>query len=143
MSLRRHVLQVVALVTAVALVFGAFAGSAGAKKLNKSQKAKIRAELRKSVKKNPGVVKRRAFLRKAALVNFKLPVTIRLRNTCTTENGANPSPTVGGTPTGLLLSQNCATQGTALNERTVPSATVNRRNRPPPKKFPRPDRDEF
>ncbi len=80
MSLRRHVLQVVALVTAVALVFGAFAGSATAKKLSKSQKAHIRASLRKQVKKNPGAVKRRSFLRKAALVNFKLPVTIRLRN---------------------------------------------------------------
>jgi len=124
-SLKRSVLQVVALVTAVALVFGAFAGSAGAKKLSKSQKAKVRAELRKQVKKNPGAIKRRSFLRRAALVNFKLPVTIRLRNTCTTENGANPAPTVGGTPPGLLLSQNCATQGTALNQRTVPTANVN------------------
>ena len=123
MSLRRHVLQVVALVTAVALVFGAFAGSAGAKKISKSQKAKIRAELRKSVKKNPGVVKRRAFLRKAALVNFKLPVTIRLRNAC--ENSQNPAPTVGGNPVGLALSTNCLQQGTALNQRTVPSANVN------------------
>jgi len=113
----------VALVTAVALVFGAFAGTAGAKKLNKSQKAKIRAELRKSVKKNPGVVKRRAFLRKAALVNFKLPVTIRLRNAC--ENSQNPAPTVGGNPVGLALSTNCLQQGTALNQRTVPSANVN------------------
>lgn len=126
MSLRRHVLQVVALVTAVALVFGAFAGSAGAKKLNKSQKAKIRAELRKQVKKNPGAVKRRAFLRKAALVNFKLPVTIRLRNPCTNENGANPGPTVGGNPVGVALTnQNCLTQGTALNQRTIPTANVN------------------
>ena len=125
MSLRRHVLQVVALVTAVALVFGAFAGSAGAKKVTKAQKAKIRAELRKQVKRNPGVVKRHSFLKKAALVNFKLPVTIRLRNTCTTENGQNPQPTVGGNPVGVALSTNCMTQGTALNQRTVPTARVN------------------
>ena len=77
MSLRRHVLQVVALVTAVALVFGAFAGSASAKKMTKGQKAKVRAELRKQVKKNPAAVKRRSFLRRAGLVAFKLPVTIR------------------------------------------------------------------
>lgn len=121
MSLRRHVLQVVALVTAVALVFGAFAGSASAKKMTKGQKAKVRAELRKQVKKNPGAVKRKSFLKRAALVNFKLPVTIRLRNTCTTENGQNPAPNASP----LVLSQGCHTQGTALNQRTVPTAKVN------------------
>ena len=67
MSLRRHVLQVVALVTAVALVFGAFAGSASAKKMTKAQKAKVRAELRKQVKKNPGAVKRQSFLSRQRL----------------------------------------------------------------------------
>ena len=125
MSLRRHVLQVVALVTAVALVFGAFAGSAGAKKVSKSQKAKIRAELRKQVKKNPGVVKRRAFLRKAALVNFKLPVTIRLRTPC---NPASNAGAVGATqiPGGYIATPlNCVNQGTALNQLRAPTASVN------------------
>ena len=129
MSLRRHVLQVVALVTAVALVFGAFAGSASAKKMTKGQKAKVRAELRKQVKKNPGAVKRKSFLRRAALVNFKLPVTIRLRNTC---NAAlNPTNTTAGTSPSQFLPPaaagglNCAQQGTALNQRTIPSARVN------------------
>ncbi len=65
----------------------------------KAKKA-IRAQLRKSVKKNPSVLRHRSFLKKAALVNFKLPVTIRLRNPCTQENGANPAPTVGGNPVG-------------------------------------------
>ncbi len=121
-SLRRHVLQVVALVTAVALVFGAFAGSAVAKKMSKSQKAKVRAELRKQVKKNPGVVKRRSFLRKAALVNFKLPVTIRLRNPCQGAPISNPgvSPSaVACRPRPIRTAQ---TQGTALNQSTIPSA---------------------
>ena len=90
----------------------------------KAKKA-IRAELRRTIKKNPGALRHRSFLRKAALVNFNLPVTIRLRNPCTTENGANPAPTVGGNPVGVALSTNCLTQGTALNERTVPSANVN------------------
>ena len=125
MSLRRHVLQVVALVTAVALVFGAFAGSAGAKKLSKAQKAKIRAELRKQVKKNPGAVKRRSFLRKAALVNFKLPVTIRLRNPCSTRTARTRLRPSAVTPSASRCSQNCLQQGTALNQRTVPSANVN------------------
>ncbi len=126
MSLRKHVLQVVALVTAVALVFGAFAGSASAKKLSKGQKAKVRAQLRKQVRKNPGAVKRRSFLRKAALVNFKLPVTIRLRNPCTTRTAQNPAPTGRrARRRSAARRQNCATQGTALNQRTVPSANVN------------------
>ena len=124
MSLRRHVLQVVALVTAVALVFGAFAGSASAKKMTKGQKAKVRAELRKQVKKNPGAVKRKSFLRRAALVNFKLPVTIRLRNAC--DERPEPGPTVGGNPSAARSRRRTAcTQGTALNQRTVPTAKVN------------------
>lgn len=123
MSLRRHVLQVVALVTAVALVFGAFAGSAGAKKLTKKQKAKIRAELRKQVKKNPAAVKRRSFLRRAGLVDFKLPVTIRLRNVCDASQQVAPGvDSPGGTS---LITETCRTQGTALNQRTIPSARVN------------------
>ena len=96
-----------------------------AQSISPKTKKAIRAELRRTVKKNPGAIRRRSFLRKAALVNFKLPVTIRLRNPCTTENGANPAPTVGGNPVGVALSTNCLTQGTALNQRTTPSASVN------------------
>ena len=48
--LRRHVLRLVALATVVAMVFGAFAGSASAKKISKKQKAAITKQLdRKSV----------------------------------------------------------------------------------------------
>jgi hypothetical protein len=89
--------------------------------MTKGQKAKVRAELRKQVKKNPGAVKRKSFLRRAALVNFKLPVTIRLRTTCTTENGQNPAPNLSP----YVLSQGCHTQGTALNQRSIPTAKVN------------------
>jgi hypothetical protein len=117
----RHVL-VGAVIAGLAIVPAqAFASGSISPKAKKA----IRAELRRTVKKNPGAIRHRSFLRKAALVNFKLPVTIRLRNPCTTENGANPSPTVGGNPVGVALSSNCLTQGTALNETTVPSATVN------------------
>ncbi|HMS61696.1 MAG TPA: hypothetical protein PKD63_05395 [Solirubrobacteraceae bacterium] len=106
-------------------VVPASAPAASAQKLSPKAKKAIRAELRKTVKKNPGAVRRKSFLRRAALVNFKLPVTIRLRNPCTTENGQNPQPTVGGNPVGVALSTNCLTQGTALNQRTVPTANVN------------------
>ncbi len=90
------------------------------------KRARVRRQLRAAVKRNPGVVRRRSFLRKAALVNFKLPVTIRLRNPCSEETGQNPRPTVGGTPTQSALSQNCLAQGTALNQRSIPSANVTR-----------------
>ena len=77
MSLRRHILRAVGLLTAVSMVFGAFAGSAVAKKVSK--KSKVRAQLLRQVKKNPRVVLRKSFLRKAGLVHFVLPVTVRLR----------------------------------------------------------------
>jgi len=57
------------------------AGPADAKKLSAKQKSKITRQLRKAVKHNPKVVSKKSFLKKASLVNFKLPVTIRLRGT--------------------------------------------------------------
>ncbi len=92
------------------------ASAPAAKRLTHARKAKIRAELRRQVRRNPRVLHRRSFLRRAALVNFQLPVTIRLRNACMTDNGQNPAPGAG---------QTCATQGTALNQLTVPSARIN------------------
>ena len=86
MSLRRHVLRVVALATAVAMVFAALAGTASAEKMSPKQQAKVRAQLRKQVKKNPRSIRSRSFLKKAALVNFTLPITIRLRNAASTAN---------------------------------------------------------
>ena len=68
---------------------------AGAEAEPEGQEGHPRASCARRVKKNPGVVRRKSFLRKAALVNFKLPVTIRLRNPCTPENGREP----GGTAT--------------------------------------------
>ncbi len=88
MSLRRRVLRVVALATAVAMIFGAFAGSASAKKISKKQKAAISKQLRKQIKKNPRVIRSKSFLRKAGLVDFRLPVTIRIRGGCSGGGGA-------------------------------------------------------
>jgi hypothetical protein len=56
--------------------------------MSAKQKAHVRAKLRKAVKKNPAVIKRKSFLRKAALVNFRLPITVRLR---TGDRPATPS----------------------------------------------------
>ncbi len=87
MSLRRHTLRIVGMLTVLAMAFGVFAGAASAKKLSPRQKAKVRNELRRAVKKNPRVVKRASFLKKASLVNFTLPVTVKLRN----DNANNPN----------------------------------------------------
>jgi hypothetical protein len=65
-----------------ALSVGILAGPAAARThkvhYTKAQKAKIRAQLRRAVKKNPKVVTTRGFLKKASIVNFTLPATIRL-----------------------------------------------------------------
>jgi hypothetical protein len=97
------------------MVFGAFAGGASAKKISKAQKAKITKQLRKQIKKNPRAIRSKKFLRRAALVNFKLPVTIRLRSECPAGSGgvaSCPNDTPG------------TRSNTALNERGAASATV-------------------
>jgi len=103
----------VVLATAVAVCFSAFAGAASAKKYSAKQKAQIRKSLKKQIKKNPAVIKRKSFIRKAALVNFVLPVTIRLRNQCAAGVGGQAA-CVGG-----------PTDGTALNQTRNPQANVN------------------
>jgi hypothetical protein len=85
--MRLKVSHLLALVVIAALSVGLMADVAAAKparahkthKMSAKQKRHIRAQLRRQVKKNPAVVKRKSFLRKASLVNFELPVTIRLR----------------------------------------------------------------
>ena len=84
---RSFTARLVAIATACAVVFGAFAGSAVAKKV--SHKQKVRAQLLKAVKKNPRVVLRKSFLKKAGLVDFILPVTVRLRGS---NNSTSASP---------------------------------------------------
>ena len=111
MSLRRRVLRYVALVTAVAMALGVFAGSASAKKLSKSKKAAISKQLRKQIKKNPRAIRSKSFLRKAGLVNFKLPVTIRLRGECPAGSGG-----AAACPSGV--------GNTGLNERSQYTADV-------------------
>jgi lysophospholipase L1-like esterase len=51
----------------------------------KARKAE-RAKLLRAVKKNPKLVSSRSFVRRASLVNFKLPITVRLRGSTTAAN---------------------------------------------------------
>lgn len=78
--MRRRVSLALGLLALSALAVGLFAGPASAKAhYTKAQKAHIRAQLRKAIKHNPKLIKKASFIKKAALVDFSLPVTIRIR----------------------------------------------------------------
>jgi len=83
--MRLKVSHLLALVVIAALTIGLMAGPASAK-MSAKQKAHVRATLKKQVKKNPKVVQKKWFLKKASLVNFRLPVTIQLRGGTTATN---------------------------------------------------------
>jgi hypothetical protein len=90
-SLRSSLWRYLGLLAVAALAVGVFAGPASAKKLSAKQRAAVRTQLRKQIKKNPAVINRKSFVKRASLVNFKLPVTIALRGgtTATNPNKAN------------------------------------------------------
>ena len=80
MSLRSSLWRYLGLLAIAALAVGVFAGPASAKKLSPKQRAHIRAQLRKEIKKNPKLISKKSFVKRASLVDFVLPVTVRLRN---------------------------------------------------------------
>jgi hypothetical protein len=90
-SLRSSLWRYLGLLAVAALAAGVFAGPASAKKLSAKQRAAVRTQLKKQIKKNPAVINRKSFVKRASLVNFKLPVTIALRGgkTATNPNSAN------------------------------------------------------
>ena len=71
------------------LIFAVSAVGAGAApvRLTAQRRASVRAALLRAVKRHPGLVGSHAFVRRASLVNFKLPITVRLRQ------GSNPAVT--------------------------------------------------
>jgi hypothetical protein len=85
-SLRSSLWRYLGLLAVAALAVGAFAGPASAKKMSAKQRAAVRAQLKKEVKKNPRVVQKKSFLKRASLVNFKLPVTLALRGGSSASN---------------------------------------------------------
>jgi hypothetical protein len=99
LSLRRKVSHFLALVVVAALAVGLMAGPASAK-VSASKKAQISRQLRQAIKHNPKVVNKRWFMKKASLVNFKLPVTIRLRG-----SSANTNPNRANIDLGASLGQ--------------------------------------
>ena len=57
---------------------GVTSAQAKQKRLTKKQKAKIRRQLYRQLKKNPRLIRKRWFVRKASHVSFELPLTVRL-----------------------------------------------------------------
>jgi hypothetical protein len=85
-SLKSSLWRYLGLLAVAALAVGVFAGPASAKKLSAKQRAAVRTQLAKQIKKNPAVINRKSFVKRASLVNFKLPVTIALRGGNTASN---------------------------------------------------------
>ena len=81
LSRRSVVLTAVASAAVVALPAPSALG------MTRHQRAVARTKLLREVKRNPAVISRRSFVRRASLVDFKLPVTIRLRT------GSDPATT--------------------------------------------------
>lgn len=85
---------------------------ASAPKLTKERRTKIRGDLHRQLERDPTVVFRKGFLRKAALIDFKLPLTVRLGQPplqpqllddqleITWDNTGDPYP-AGFTPAGI------------------------------------------
>src|SRR4051794_10285353 len=98
--------------TLSACVVAACPGIAEASHVSAKQRASITRRLRTQLRHNPSSIRSRSFLRKAALVNFVLPVTIRIRQTCPAGSG------------GAATCPSGAVAGTALNESQRPRADV-------------------
>jgi hypothetical protein len=64
-------------------------------RLSSHRAAKIRAALAREVKRNPAVVARRSFLQRAGLVNFALPVVLRVRQDGAPAARADLGPSLG------------------------------------------------
>jgi hypothetical protein len=83
----RRVIPAVSLVMIMGLAAAAVPAGAATHRLSPQRRAAIRTALLRAVKRHPGIVSTRGFAHRAALVNFKLPITVRLRQ------GSNPAVT--------------------------------------------------
>lgn len=114
MSHRRHVTSMVGILTVLALVFGVFAGTASAHKMSRHQKAAVRHQLLRAIKKNPKLIRKASFLHKASLVDFKLPITVRLRTSEAGQPAATSNTNVANIDLGASLGQRQLSLGGTL-----------------------------
>src|SRR4051794_3102197 len=82
----RHTRSFFGVMFAVVFALSAVIVAPASAKLTKSQKVHMRHQLLHSIKKNPKLIRSKSFIKKASLVNFALPVTIRLRGSTTSAN---------------------------------------------------------
>jgi len=108
----RRTLRVLGLTLIIAVFTSAFVANADARthKLSKAQKHAISKKLMRAVKKNPRVISKRWFLKKASLVSFSLPSTIRL----------DPVVDQAGNIAGDPQSRAFLNLGPSLGQRTIP-----------------------
>jgi hypothetical protein len=97
---------------AVVFAFSAVIVAPASAKLTKHQKAHVRKQLKRAIKKNPKLIRSKHFIKRAALVNFKLPVTIRLRTGDVPATPANEAATANTNSANLDL-------GASLGQRQV------------------------
>jgi hypothetical protein len=76
----RHTRSLFGVLLVMVFAFSAIIAAPASAKLTKHQKVQIRKQLKRAIKKNPKLIRSKHFIKKASLVNFKLPVTIRLRD---------------------------------------------------------------
>jgi hypothetical protein len=75
----RHTRSFFGVMLAVVFALSAVVVAPASAKLSKHQKAHIRKQLKRAIKKNPKLIRSKHFIKKASLVDFTLPVTIKLR----------------------------------------------------------------
>jgi len=106
----RHTRSFFGVILAVVFALSAVVVAPASAKLTKHQKAHIRKQLKRAIHKNPRLIKSKRFIKKASLVDFTLPVTIKLRDS----SKVNPL-------TGATLNPNNATidLGASLGQREI------------------------
>src|SRR5436190_15317783 len=88
----RHTRSFFGVMLAVVFALSAVVVAPASAKLTKHQKAHIRKQLKRAIKKNPRLIRSKSFLKKAALSDFTLPVTIRLQQAQNQANAKDPNP---------------------------------------------------
>jgi hypothetical protein len=76
----RHTRSFFGVMLAMVFALSAVVVAPASAKLTKHQKAHIRKQLKRAIHKNPKLIRSKHFIKKASLVDFTLPITIKLRN---------------------------------------------------------------
>src|SRR3954469_3615578 len=108
-SMRRIVGVVVVLCLALVGTAPVASAKSSHHKLTRHAKKVQRKQLKRAIKRNPRLIRSKSFIKKASLVNFRLPITVRLRNSTVTSN-----PNVANIALGASLGQRSIGLGGSL-----------------------------